>query len=101
MPRFYIEQHVAHCGGAREPFDAPHETNLMVELGATSPRDSVPGTDGEIPIVARLEEALAGLMEEGLVIDAVLARNEATAPGNVGAPRSRGGTLRGLRETSC
>lgn len=77
MPRFYIEQHIAHGGGAREPFDAPHETNLMVELGATAPRDSVPGPDGEIPIVARLEEALADLMEEGLVIDAVLARNEA------------------------
>ncbi|WP_306119431.1 MULTISPECIES: FAD-binding oxidoreductase [unclassified Roseitalea] len=77
MPRRYIEAHLAHIDGAREPFGGPHEVNLMVELGATAPRDAAPGPDGTVPLVGRLEETLAALMEEGLVEDATVARNEA------------------------
>lgn len=77
MPRSYIEEHLAHIPGAREPFDAPHAVNLMVELGATAPRDATPGSDGAIPIVTHLEEVLAALMDEELVVDATVARNDA------------------------
>ena len=77
MPRGYVETHLAHVPGAREPFAEPHEVNLMVELGATSPAEATPRPDGTVPLVTQLEEALAALAEEGLVLDAVIARNEA------------------------
>lgn len=32
MPRSYIERQLAQIAGAREPFDAPHEVNVLVEL---------------------------------------------------------------------
>ncbi len=77
MPRSYVEMHLAHAPGAREPFDAPHEVNIMVEVAATSAAAAEPGPDGTLPVVARLEELLAEAMEEGLVLDATLARSEA------------------------
>ena len=76
MPRMYIEGHLAKIRGARPPFDTPHEHNIMVEVGATAPRDADPLPDGTIPVVAQLEDALAGLMEQGHVLDAVVARSE-------------------------
>ena len=77
MPRGYVETHLAHVPGAREPFAEAYEVNLMVELGATSPADATPGPDGTVPLVSQLEDALAGLAEAGLVLDATIARNEA------------------------
>ncbi|MEZ5716663.1 MAG: FAD-binding oxidoreductase [Paracoccaceae bacterium] len=55
MPRSYIEQHLKTIDGAREPFDAPHEVNILVELGATAPRDVTPGPDGRAPISVYFE----------------------------------------------
>jgi len=77
MPGSFIERHLALHPGARAPFDAPHAVNIMVEIGATAMRDAEPGPDGVVPIVTYLEQVLAGLMEEGAVLDAVIARNEA------------------------
>ncbi len=77
MPGAYIERHMALDKQARAPFEALHAVNIMVEIGATAPRDAEPGPDGAVPIVSYLEEVLAGLMEEGAVLDAVIARNEA------------------------
>ncbi|WP_172300359.1 FAD-binding oxidoreductase [Pseudoruegeria sp. HB172150] len=77
MPRRYIEAHLKKFPSAREPFDAPHEINIMVEVGATAPRDATPGPDGTVPIAAYLEEALSGMLEEGAILDAIVARNEA------------------------
>lgn len=76
MPRAYIEDHLRVIEGAREPFDAPHEVNLLIELGATSEEAATPGPDGRTPIAARLEEVLGALFESGTVLDAVVAQNE-------------------------
>ena len=76
MPRHYVEQHVAHMGGT-EPFADPHEVNLLVEVGATAPRDAEPGEDGTIPVQETLAATLAELMERGEVLDAVVAVSEA------------------------
>lgn len=81
MPRHYIEGHLRVIRGAREPFDAPQAHNLMVEIGATSPRDADPGPDGTIPVVARLEQTLAALLEAGEVLDATVARTESQRRG--------------------
>ena len=77
MPRRYIEEHLKVIKGAREPFDAPHDVNILVELGATAPRDCTPGADGRAPISTYFEEILGEFFEEGTILDAVVAQNEA------------------------
>ncbi|EAR50816.1 probable oxidoreductase [Oceanicola granulosus HTCC2516] len=77
MPANYIARHLEVIAGARPPFDAAHETNILVELGATAARDATPGPDGTVPLAALLEETLAAAFEEGLVADAVVAQTEA------------------------
>ncbi len=77
MPGAYIARHLERHPEARPPFAEAHAVNIMVEIGATAPRDAAPGEDGSVPIVSYLEQVLAGLMEEGAVLDAVIARNEA------------------------
>ncbi|WP_372611483.1 FAD-binding oxidoreductase [Aquicoccus sp.] len=77
MPRSYVEQHLKIVKGAREPFDTPHEVNILVEVGATSPRDANPGPDGRAPVASYLESVLEDLFEQGAVLDAVVAVNEA------------------------
>ncbi|MGR3542222.1 MAG: FAD-binding oxidoreductase [Hasllibacter sp.] len=76
MPRHYVEQHIAHMGGA-EPFDRPHEVNLLVEVGATAPRDADAGPDGTVPVQEMLAATLADMLERGEVLDAVVATSEA------------------------
>ncbi len=77
MPGSYIARHLALHPEARPPFAAPHEVNILVEVGTTSVREAAPGADGAVPLVGHLEQVLAGLMEEGAVLDAVIARSEA------------------------
>jgi len=77
MPRTYIEAHLKTIAGARAPFAQSHEVNIMVEVAATAPRDTTPAADGTVPLSAHLEETLAQMFEEGLLLDAVVAQNEA------------------------
>ncbi len=67
MPRHYIDVHMARVDGAREPFDAPHDINIMVEVATTTAMD----------IEDMLQSILADAMERGDVADAVVAQNEA------------------------
>jgi FAD/FMN-containing dehydrogenase len=76
MPRAYVRQHIEHMGG-REPFDAPHEVNVLVELGVTADRDARPGPDGAVPVQEVLAGTLAEAIERGEALDAVVARSEA------------------------
>jgi FAD/FMN-containing dehydrogenase len=59
------------------PFADRHEVTILVELGATAPRDAVPAPDGSLPLETLLENTLAAMMEDGLVLDALVARTEA------------------------
>ncbi|MFY0692872.1 MAG: FAD-binding oxidoreductase [Paracoccaceae bacterium] len=77
MPRKYIETHVEMFEKARQPFEEMHDVNILLEVGATAPRDATPGEDGAVPIVSYLETVLGEMMEQGDVIDAVVARSEA------------------------
>lgn len=77
MPGFYIETHLEHVEGARPPFEQMHDINVMVEIGATSPRDATPGEDGTVPVVSMLQDTLMEMVEAGTVLDAVVAQNEA------------------------
>ena len=76
MPRPYVARHV-HLGLGKEPFETLYETNILVEVGSTAPRDADVQEDGSTPMVEYLQEVLAGMMENGEVLDAVVAQNEA------------------------
>lgn len=77
MPGAYIDAHLERVANARPPFDARHDVNIMVEVGALSARDAHPGPDGSIPIATQLEDSLERLLESGEVLDAVVAQTQA------------------------
>lgn len=66
MPRNYIDVYMDRFNGAREPFDAPHDINIMVEVATTTDAD----------VGETLMGVMADMMEAGTVIDAVIAQNE-------------------------
>ena len=76
MPRAYVARHVQLNMG-REPFDELYDTNILVEIGSTSPRDAKVQDDGSVPLVDYLQSVLGDMLEAGDVLDAVVAQNEA------------------------
>jgi len=76
MPRAYVERHLDINSAAREPFDEPHDVNIMVEIGTTIDAKATADASGQIPLTAELENILAGLFESGEVLDATVAQNE-------------------------
>ncbi len=77
MPRAHMDGHLRLIDGARPAFDQSYDINIMVELAATSPADATPGPDGSLPIVTLLENALVPMLEDGTLLDAVVAQSEA------------------------
>ncbi len=77
MPRGYVEYHRAVFPEAKEPFDAPHAVNILVEIASTVAEECTPGPDGSVPLGNKLETVLGALFETGHVIDAVVAQSEA------------------------
>ncbi len=53
-----------------------YDTNILVEIAATAPRDTVPDDSGEIPLTALLQDTLAALMEDGAILNAEIAQTE-------------------------
>ena len=77
MPDTYMRRLAEARPDIRQPFTPRQAVNILVELGATAPRDATPGEDGTVPIVAVLEDVLARMITEGTVIDAEIAQTEA------------------------
>ncbi len=88
MPATYMQRMAEARPDIRLPFDRRYDTNILVELGATAPRDAEPGPDGTLPIVALLEQTLAQMIEEGTVLDAEIAQTDRPAPRDVETPRA-------------
>jgi FAD/FMN-containing dehydrogenase len=59
-----------------QPFPNIPDVTILVELGATAPALTDPAPDGSVPLTDLLETTLAGVMEAGLITDAVIARSE-------------------------
>ena len=76
MPASYMRRLSEARPDVPEPFSPRADVAILVELGATAPRDCTPGPDGALPLTGLLEEVLAGLMEEGLVLDAQVAQSD-------------------------
>lgn len=77
MPATYSQRLSAVRPDLGQPFDTLHEVTILVELGATAPAFCDTLADGTTPLVTLLETTLAGLMEQGLVLDAIVAQSEA------------------------
>lgn len=76
MPRTYSDRLREARPDLGLPFDHIPEVTILIEAATTAPHEATPDANGEVPLVATLETILAGMMEAGLVTDAVLARNE-------------------------
>ncbi|WP_420861196.1 FAD-binding oxidoreductase [Algirhabdus cladophorae] len=76
MPRAYIDAHRAMFPAAPAPFADSYDVNILAEVGALAPRDARMMQDGSTPVVTHLEDTLAGFIENGLILDAVVAQNE-------------------------
>jgi FAD/FMN-containing dehydrogenase len=50
---------------------------VLIEAATTVAEEALPGPDGAVPLVARLEAVLGAMLDEGLITDAVVARSEA------------------------
>ncbi|MBV2358686.1 FAD-binding oxidoreductase [Thalassococcus sp. CAU 1522] len=77
MSQPYLDEVARRFPELRQPFAEPQPVSVMIELGATAPRDATPGPDGQVPIVGLLEDILSGMMAAGQVLDAVVAQTEA------------------------
>lgn len=76
MPRSYIDKHMQLCPDVPPPFDESYDVNIMIEVAATQKKDAIVGPDGSLPVVSALEDILGGMLEDGTVLDAVIAQNE-------------------------
>ena len=77
MPRTYLARLAEVRPDLIPPLGLDHDCTILVELGATAPRDTTPADDGSIPAVSLLESVLAEMIEGGLATDAVVARSDA------------------------
>ena len=77
MPASYMQRLAEARPDIRLPFGRRYDTNILVEIAATAPRDAEPGPDGTLPVVALLEATLAAMIEEGAVLDAEIAQTGA------------------------
>jgi FAD/FMN-containing dehydrogenase len=76
MPDTYMRRLAEARPDIRQAFDPAPPVTILVELGATAPRDTTPGPDGRTPLTALLEDTLAPLLQDGTLIDAEIAQTE-------------------------
>jgi D-lactate dehydrogenase (cytochrome) len=67
IPRIAVDLTTRHIPGVRDPLDIPHPWYVLCELSSARSAD---------PLEELLEQTLAGALEEKLVLDAAVARNE-------------------------
>jgi len=77
MPRDYMEGLARFRPDLRPALSKTYDVSVMVEIGATAPRDATPRPDGAVPIVAYLEEVLGEELGAGRMLDAVIAQTGA------------------------
>ncbi|MHA6267479.1 FAD-binding oxidoreductase [Aliiroseovarius sp. CAU 1755] len=77
MPDCYFDALREKHPDQRPPFADSHAINVLAEIGSTIEQDATPGDDGSIPLTNRLEEVLAGFLDDGVILDANIAQNDA------------------------
>lgn len=77
MPRTYLRRLELVRPDLTPPLGYDQDFTILVELGATAPRDTTAGADGSVPVVNLLEDTLMEMIEKGLAHDAVVAQSVA------------------------
>jgi FAD/FMN-containing dehydrogenase len=77
MPKTYMQRLAQTRPDIRQPFTPMPEVTILIEIGATAPRDATPAADGSLPVVAQLTTTLSDMMTEGMVLGAQIAQSEA------------------------
>jgi len=77
MPRTYLNRMKVALPDLKPLLGYGRDTTILVELGATAPRDAAHQSDGSVPVVTLLEQTLADMIENGLADDAIVARSQA------------------------
>lgn len=75
MPLSYMQNLARARPDLTPPLGHDVDFTILVELGATAPRDSAPRADGSIPVVDLLETTLMEMIETGLASNAVVAQS--------------------------
>jgi FAD/FMN-containing dehydrogenase len=78
MPASYMRRLSEARPDVSLPFGGKrYGTNILVEIAATAPRDTMPDAAGDVPLTSLLQDTLAALMETGAILDAEIAQTEA------------------------
>lgn len=76
MPATYIRDFLALKPDAALIMEEIHPVNILIEIGALSPRDCDPAPDGSVPIQTYLEDTLMQYLEDGRIDDAVVSQTD-------------------------
>ena len=77
MPKSYMQRMAEARPDIRQPFTPMPDVTILLEIGATAPRDAMPDEGGSLPITTHLESTLADMLAKGTILDAQIAQNEA------------------------
>ena len=77
MPKSYMQRMAQSRPDIRQPFAPMPDVTILLEIGATAPRDATPAPDGSLPVISQLESTLSDMVAQGTVLDAQIAQNEA------------------------
>ncbi|MDZ4095440.1 MAG: FAD-binding oxidoreductase [Paracoccaceae bacterium] len=76
MPSSYMRRLAEARPDIAPAFAHTPEVTILVEIGATAPRDATPLRDGSLPVVTLLQETLATALDDGSLQEAIVAQNE-------------------------
>lgn len=76
MPGSYMEQLKRVKPEMRAPFNQDYDVNILVEIGSTVAAECSPLEDGTVPLTETLETVLGAMFEQGVLLDAVIAKND-------------------------
>jgi FAD/FMN-containing dehydrogenase len=76
MTRGYIDKFLELHPEGRAPFEERYDVNILIEAATTSAALGRAREDGVVPLNETLEAILGEMLENGAVLDAVVAQNE-------------------------
>ena len=76
MSKMIIDNVLEQFPDTPPPLDEITEFSLLIEISSSAESDAVPGADGAPPLDTLLERVLAAGLEDGLVLDATVAKSE-------------------------
>lgn len=77
MPQSYFDHLTKLKPETRAPFSDRYDVNVLIEIGSTIQAECTPNEDGSVPLIHNFETLLGELFEDELLLDAVIAKNEA------------------------